>query len=100
MRRRLAALTFVLAVWSLPLADLVAQTRVDIPTFHGDRARTGWNANEVLLTPGNVGSAAFGPLWNSPPLDSAVIGGTTYPPHLYASPLYVDRLTLSAAPYS
>src|SRR5260370_2033839 len=59
--------------------------------FHGDRARTGWNSNETVLTPANVSGSAFGVLWSSPVFDS--FGGT--PAHMYASPLYVDDVTLS-----
>ena len=40
-----------------------------------------------------------GPLWNSPQLDLVNIGGTDYAPHLYASPLYVDNVTLSGDLY-
>jgi autotransporter-associated beta strand protein len=54
-------------------------------TFHGDAARTGFNQNETVLTPTNV-SANFGQVWQSPILDG----------HLYASPLYMDNLTIGA----
>ena len=63
--RRVVVVALILAAGSLYLTRMTAQTRVDIPTFHGDRERTGWNANEVRLTPATVGSPAFGPLWNS-----------------------------------
>lgn len=59
--------------------------------FHGDRARTGWNSNETVLTPANVSGSGFGMLWASPVFDS--FGGTA--PHMYASPLYADDVTLS-----
>ena len=68
-----------------------AQAQYDVLTFHGDRQRTGWIANETILTPENVASGEFGPIWSSPQLDSVTIGGIAYKPHLYASPLYVDR---------
>jgi len=64
--------------------------------FHGDRARTGWNANETVLTPANVGSSSFGMLWASPIFDS--FSGTV--PHMYASPLYVDDVTLTVPDYA
>jgi len=64
--------------------------------FHGDRARTGWNSNETILTPDNVSSSSFGRLWASPVFDS--FGGT--PAHMYASPLFVDDVTLSIPPYA
>src|SRR5437588_9705761 len=70
----------------------------NVLTFHGDRQRTGWISVEKTLTPASVASG-FGPVWNSPPLDSVTILGTTYPPHLYASPLYVDRVTMTGGAY-
>jgi hypothetical protein len=80
------------------LSVLTAQ--VDTLTFHGDRQRTGWRSNEVILTPANVSSGTFGPLWNSPQFDSVTIGGTTYAPHLYASPLYADSVNIATAKYT
>src|SRR5262252_2785626 len=59
---------------------------MDTLSFHIDAQRTGWNPMESVLTPANVSSPAFGPLWNSPPLDAVTIGSKTYPPHLYATP--------------
>ena len=78
---------------------ICARGQYNVLTFHGDRQRTGWISNEAILTPANVSSGSFGPLWNSPQLDSVTIGGTTYPPHLYASPLYVDSVTMTAGAY-
>jgi len=66
--------------------------RLDVPTFHHDARRSGWNPEETELTPASVSSPAFGLLWESPPLD-AVDGE---PPRLYASPLYLGRLTITA----
>ncbi len=62
--------------------------------FHGDRQRTGWNANETILTPDNV-ATAFGKLWDTGQLDTINIGGTDFAPHMYASPLYVDQVLLT-----
>jgi hypothetical protein len=73
---------------------------VDTLMFHGDRARTGWDANETVLMPANVSSGNFGPIWNSPVLDGVTLNGTTYPPHIYASPLYVDRQMITAGPFA
>src|SRR5262249_27230944 len=72
---------------------------VNTLTFHGDRARTGWNSNESVLTPANV-AAHLGNVWNSPVLDSVTLNGITYAPHMYASPLYVDSLSVTSGPYS
>ena len=71
-----------------------ALAQYNVLTFHGDPQRTGWIANENILTPVNVSGGSFGPIWNSPQFDSVTIGGITYPPHLYASPLYVDAVTM------
>lgn len=73
---------------------------VNATTFHYDSLRTGWNPNETLLTPSNVSGPNFGPLWNSPLLDSVTINGISYPPHLYATPLYVDSVQITAGPYA
>jgi hypothetical protein len=64
--------------------------------FHRDRARLGWDSDESTLTPTVVAGPSFGWLWDSEPLDSAVINGTTYPPRIYASPLYVDNVVIVA----
>jgi outer membrane protein assembly factor BamB/type 1 glutamine amidotransferase len=60
-------------------------------TFHADAGRSGWRADETVLSPERVKSADFGAVWESPRLD-AVDG---HPARLYASPLYVDRVTIS-----
>ena len=65
---------------------------VDAPTFHRDAQRTGWNPGETVLTPARVAGPSFGLVWESPPLDA--IEGE--PPRIYASPLYVDRVKLTA----
>jgi hypothetical protein len=60
-------------------------------TFHGDRARLGWNARETVLTPAKVASGAFGQVWSSPAFDSVTIAGKVLAPHIYATPLFVER---------
>lgn len=72
----------------------------NVVTFHGDSQRLGWISNETILTPANVSSSSFGPIWNSPQLDSVQIGGATFPPHLYASPLFVDSVTMSGGAFA
>jgi hypothetical protein len=71
-----------------------AQTDVNTLMFHGNAQRTGWRSTETVLTPANVSQLV--PVWNSPQFDS--VGGQT--PHLYASPLYVDSVTLASGPFS
>lgn len=64
-------------------------------TFHADAGRSGWRAEETVLSPEKVRSAGFGALWESPQLDT--VDG--HPPRLYASPLYVDRVAMSKGPH-
>ena len=60
--------------------------------FHGDRFRSGWNPVEWILTPSAVATGNFGKLWDTGGLDLDPSGN---PPHFYASPLYVDVVTLT-----
>jgi hypothetical protein len=60
--------------------------------FHGERQHSGWNANETILTPSSIASGNFGVIWESPQLDG---DGSGNPPHMYASPLYVDNVVLT-----
>jgi mono/diheme cytochrome c family protein/type 1 glutamine amidotransferase len=73
-----------------PAADGVAAP--DVATFHHDAQRSGWYPTQAQLTPISVAQGSFGLLWESPQLDS--VDGS--PARLYASPLYVDRVTISA----
>ncbi len=61
-------------------------------TYHNDKQRTGWNPHETQLTPESVSGSALGQLWQTPQFDS--VDGAE--PRLFASPLYVDQLTLSS----
>lgn len=65
--------------------------RVNHITYHHNKERTGWNPHETELTPATVAGPWFGQLWQSPRLDS--IGDR--PPRCFASPLYVDRVTMA-----
>lgn len=49
-----------------PYRNSCSGARVDVDTYHNDNLRTGWNANETLLTPANVGTSSFGLLMNLP----------------------------------
>lgn len=71
-------------------------TRADALTFHRDAQRSGWHAGESVLSPARLlrADAHFGEAWSSLPLDA--IDGS--PARLYASPLYVDRVRMSAGP--
>lgn len=66
------------------------------PTFHGDRARTGWNDHEATLTPAILRGHGLTLAWQSPALDEVDVSGTIYAPHAYASPLYADDVPVAA----
>ncbi|HXM33897.1 MAG TPA: Calx-beta domain-containing protein, partial [Pyrinomonadaceae bacterium] len=83
-----------------PAKPSKTDSNLDTPTFHGDRQRVGWNQFEAVLTPTKVSSADFGPLWNSPAFDSVTVNSQTYAPHLYATPLYLDSVTLSGGAFA
>jgi mono/diheme cytochrome c family protein len=86
----------------MPAVDTAQPTQqprpgpLDASTFHRNAQRSGWNPHESVLTPANVSGPSFGRLWDSLPFD-AVDG---QPPRLYASPLYVDQVTLSAGQHA
>src|SRR5256714_7295964 len=77
-----------------------ADPAFDQLTFHGNKQRTGWNAVETALTPAAVSGGNFGKLWDSPAFDKVVVGGATYAPHMYASPLYIDDLAITGGTYT
>ncbi len=98
MRTRRVACGFAwiaLAAVTAAAAAATAGSR-DTLTFHGDPQRSGWRPAERELTHAAVAGPGFGPLWDSPAFD-AVDG---YPPRLYASPLYVEAVSIAAAPYA
>ena len=100
---------------SLPLADATVQvavdaaalasctaapTGLDVPMYHGDRARLGWNAQETALTPQAVAGGAFGLRWNSDIFDAMTDDAGTIAAHVYGAPLYLDSVTVMAGPYA
>jgi hypothetical protein len=68
---------------------------IDKLTYHYNPQRTGWNDSETVLTPKSVASNSFGLLWQTPTLDYF----EGIPPRLFASPLYVDSIRISAGRY-
>ena len=68
-------------------AQAVNATPVEILTFHGDPARTGWNRDERALTPATVRPAAFGRLWTAP------VDG-----EIYAEPLLAAGVPVGGTP--
>jgi hypothetical protein len=65
----LPALLIVLSA----LNPLSLTGQIAVSTYHYDNNRTGWNQNETVLTPANVGSASFGFLHHAA-LDDQVDG--------------------------
>src|SRR5919202_3909082 len=83
-----------------PAEPASSQGVLNVPTFHGDRQRLGWNSREAALTPASVASPAFGTLWSSPVFDSLDLDGVSYAPHLYASPLYIRAGQLTGGEFA
>jgi outer membrane protein assembly factor BamB len=77
------------------LATSPAPAKVDKLAFHYDRQRSGWNDGETVLTPQSVASGRLNLAWQSPVLDS--FGDV--PPRLFASPLYMNAVTMTEGPY-
>src|SRR5690348_10125127 len=68
--------------WSAP-----SRSPAEVLTFHGDTARTGWNANESVLTPASVRSGAFRRLW-AVPVEGAI----------FAEPLVAAAVPAAGSP--
>jgi hypothetical protein len=79
----LACLLAAAVLTEAPLWSAPSGSRADMLTFHGDAARTGWNANERALTPTSVRSRGFGRLWSAP-VDGAI----------YAEPLVAGDIAV------
>ena len=101
MRSRLSFCTALAIVIGLTLAatDARAKPRSSQAAspnnwlhFHRDNQITGWNPNETILTPATVASGNFGVVWESIPGEC---GGAEIPPHMYASPLFVEDVIMT-----
>lgn len=78
-----------------PLPTRVQASELNAATFHADRQRSGWHRAQPRLAPARVRDPSFGLLWQSPALDA----DGDQSPKLYASPLYLDRVTMGEGPY-
>jgi hypothetical protein len=75
-------ITFALTIF---LSASLGFAQTAITTYHIDNNRTGWNSNETVLTPANVGSSSFG-LLKRITLDDQVDG----------QPLFVPGVNITA----
>jgi hypothetical protein len=62
---------------------LFAQNKISVITQHNNNYRTGWNNQEIILTPSNVSSPLFG-----------IIGSLAVDDQVYAQPLVIKNLTI------
>ena len=86
-----SAITAALGSVSSPSDTLTvnaASTAQSVTTYHYDNYRTGWNQNETILNPANVGSSSFG-LLQTVTLDNQVD----------AQPLVVPGVNITAGNY-
>ncbi len=92
---RIAALRFLTTIpWLLISLGLLQPCwAADKLTYHVDRARSGWNPLETVLTPTNVSSTRFAQQWSTPPLDPSA----ATPARLFATPLYVSSINMPVA---
>jgi hypothetical protein len=79
--RALACLTFACL--------LSAAAAADVTTHHGDAQRTGWNANETILSPATVNGSSFG-----------LLASVTLDAQVDAQPLYVSNRTIAGGTHN
>jgi cytochrome c553 len=82
----------VLAILSGCVLEPIPKAGVEKLTYHYNSQRTGWNDHESTLLSRSVAGPSFGLLWETPTLD--YFEGV--PPRLFASPLYVNSVGISA----
>jgi len=80
--------TAVLAVLLVGASALLAAGQTSVTTYHYDNYRTGWNQNESVLTPANVGKKTFGRLQT-----------VTLDDQVDAQPLVVPGVQITAGNY-
>ena len=57
---RLGGTAVVAVLVFITAGALLARGQVAVTTYHYDNNRTGWNKQETVLTPANVGTPSFG----------------------------------------
>jgi hypothetical protein len=70
-----------LVVFFMVVGVIAAWAQTPVTTWHYDNSRDGANTNETILTPLNVTSKTFGPLFTQP-VDAAIIGQALYLPQV------------------
>ncbi len=70
-----------------------------ITNYHGGADKLGQQRVEVELGAEAVARAGLGVAWTSERFHAEDIDGVTYEPHMYASPLYVDDLSITDGPF-
>jgi len=80
---------FLLLMFLGLVAPFACHGQTNVLTYHNDNGRTGQNLNEIILTPANVNSTAFGSL-GFMPVDGLVD----------AEPLYVANLMVGGATHN
>ncbi|HXT41225.1 MAG TPA: pyrrolo-quinoline quinone [Candidatus Angelobacter sp.] len=83
LRTKFLIVNLVASFLLIGQTTLIAQTGVNVFTYHNDLARTGQNLNEKILTPANVNPDSFGLLFTQP------VDG-----YVYAQPLYMSGVPI------
>jgi Legume lectin domain/Chitobiase/beta-hexosaminidase C-terminal domain len=79
----------IMAIGISMIASLSVAAQVNVTTWHNDLSRSGANAQETILTTGNVNVNNFGKLF-SVPVDGQV----------YAQPLYVSGVSIAGGTHN
>ena len=84
-----ASLSGITGSDGLTVKPVTSSGGVNVPTWHFDNGRSGWNNKETSLSPGNVSSKTFGKLF------SYLVDG-----YAYAEPLLMSNVTINGATHN
>ena len=84
-----ASLSGITGSDGLTVKPVTSSGGVNVPTWHFDNGRSGWNNKETSLSPGNVSSKTFGKLF------SYLLDG-----YAYAEPLLMSNVTINGATHN